>query len=160
MRLIYLIVLPAMMFGCTRRPVPDGSTAPSTNATLQARLDAESKWATEHNARGPKDSADEEQMRKILFEWARVASIPKKATDVRRVTAGGVFTRGFRAHFATTDSDLRKWIESSPALKDSKGEVDPDGWNVFHVKPGSGAGFAEVRIDPRVLFVVVYAYWS
>jgi hypothetical protein len=115
---------------------------------------------SEHKARAPKDSSDEEQMWRILSEWARVAPIPEKATHVRIVTAGGMFTRGFRAYFATTDADLREWIENSPALKDAEGEVGPDGWTVYQVKAGGGAGFAEVRIDPRVLFVIVYAYWS
>jgi hypothetical protein len=137
----------------------DTVTVP-TNSVLQIRLDAESKWTGENHARPPKDSKDKEEMKRILCMWARVASFPNDAKDFQIVTAGNMFTRGFRAHFVSTKENLQKWVEESVGLKGVGGRVNSDGWTTYEIKPGGGAGYAVVMIDSRISFVVVYAYWS
>jgi hypothetical protein len=155
---VILLLAIASTFGTHARAGDVATT--STNSLLQARLDTESKWISENHARTPKDAKDAQEMVRILCEWAQVASFPKDAMHFQVVTAGGMFTRGFRARFVTTKESLQKWLDASVGLKGVEGKVDSGGWTTYEIKPSGGAGYAVVMIDSRISFVVVYAYWS
>jgi hypothetical protein len=105
-------------------------------------------------------STEKEHMWRTTHEWTRTAPLPPEAQDPQIHSKGSAFTRQFRASFQWRDkAALKSWIAASPGLSDAKVTTEADGTRVYQIKPGGGAGFAEIRIHPD-LRVEINTFWS
>jgi len=108
----------------------------------------------------PFTAEHEKEMWRTTHEWTRTAPLPPAARHAEVHTEGSAFTRQFRASFQWSDKTaLNAWIAASPGFSDAELTTKPDGTRVYQIKPGGGAGFAEIRIHPD-LRVEINTYWS
>ena len=75
-------------------------------------------------------------------------------------TEGSMFTREFYVTFTAPMADINAWIAASPGTRDVTPEPDGYGSMVYKIKPGGGAQFAEVLVDPKMQTVAIHAFWS
>src|SRR5947209_20365222 len=101
---------------------------------------------------------DRREMISALLEWGRLDPIPVSATDFSITTEGNMFTRGFRAHFTAPQEQIDRWLKSSPGTNSAQVEIRGP-LQTYHIQPGGGAGFAEVKVDVVNHRVAIHVYW-
>jgi len=105
-------------------------------------------------AMAPEKQVDAEP---TICEWARVSSYSVSASSITVAVRGGMFTREFEVEMQMSEEKLAAWIASSPGFKDATTEKK-DGVVIYHIKPGGGAQFAEIRV--RGDHVTIRVFWS
>jgi hypothetical protein len=99
-------------------------------------------------------------MLKTTLEWGRLAPIPKSRKEFDIYTEGGSFSRSFHSSFYLPETDLEKWIATSPGLVDAEIQIINDSKRKYLIKPGGGAQYAEAVVDSKKCFVEIYVSWS
>ena len=92
--------------------------------------------------------------------WGRLAPFPASAKELRIHTEGSSFTRAFRVSFIAPAGDIEHWLQESSGIRDAQLTSPSSGVRHFEIKPGEGAGWAEVTVDDNQHHVSVYVYWS
>jgi hypothetical protein len=99
-------------------------------------------------------------MIRLTREWARLAPFPEGASNLEVSTAGGMFTRAFRASFQTSPPIIEKWLSDSPGTKEIEPDRSDSGVRRYRIHPGGGAQHAEVTVDDNSHVVRIYVDWS
>ena len=93
------------------------------------------------------------------IEWAKLAPLPVPTRKVAVETIGSPFTREFSLSFHLSQAQLEQWLSDCEGILDA--EVFQEGKITrYAVRPGSGAQFAEVRVNRSTGEVIVRTYWS
>lgn len=96
----------------------------------------------------------------ISREWARLDPLPASATQVDVNTEGSMFSREFIVTFTAPQADIEAWLATSPGTAAVTPDMKNKSVRVYHVQPGGGAQFAEVKVDERTHTVTINTYWS
>jgi hypothetical protein len=94
------------------------------------------------------------------LEWGRLAPFPPSAQKLTIAADGTMFTREFRSSFVALPEDIEEWLKSSPGTREAVETTPQLGVRHFQIKPGGGAGFAEVTVDETQHRVTIRVYWS
>src|SRR5262245_55285964 len=91
--------------------------------------------------------------------WARLAPLPSSATNVQVDAKGSMFSHEFIITFDASPAVIQQWLAASPgptsATQRTVGAI-----TTYAITPGSGAQFAEVKVDASANRVVIRTYAS
>lgn len=94
------------------------------------------------------------------LSWARLEPFPASATHIQVKTEGGMFTRSFRVSFTAPMKDIQQWLKQSPGPREAKVSSESPGTQLYQIKPGDGAMWAELTVDETHHSVTIYVSWS
>lgn len=98
---------------------------------------------------------------KATLTWARLAPYPSSVEDFKLTTEGSMFTRAFRVSFSMPHSELEKWMNDSPGIRDvAPTQEGPNIKKYIQTPAAEGAQYAEIVIDLDRNIVQIYTYWS
>jgi hypothetical protein len=98
-------------------------------------------------------------MIEATLAWSRMAPFPSEIDEFEIETKGGMFSRSFRASFKAETAIIENWINISEGTKDLEPE-EQNGILIYHITPGEGAAFAELKYYKNDNRVELYTYWS
>ena len=94
------------------------------------------------------------------LEWGRLAPFPPSAEQLSITIHGNMFTREFRTSFTASAPEIERWLKESPGIRETSPTVPSQGVRKFQIRPGGGAGRAEVSIDDAKHQVFIDVSWS
>jgi hypothetical protein len=100
------------------------------------------------------------EMLRVTLDWGRLAPLLASKQDFTITTAGGMFTRAFRASFSASMADVERWLHDSPGTRDVAPERPSPTSRKYLIVPSGGAAHAEVTVEESSGAVGIYVYWS